>query len=64
MGAEGSFPFITFTDSNKLVGMLQVDFGIHRGFLGAVEEVRDAWKRILVFLGDFVEHSKVSTETE
>ena len=64
MGAEGGFPFVTCTDSNEVVGMLQVDFGIHGGLLWAVKEVGDARKRISVFLGDFVEHSKVSAETE
>ena len=44
--------------------MLQVDFGIHSGLSWAVEEVRDAWKQISVFLGDLVEHSKVGAETE
>ena len=64
VGVEGDFPFVTFTDSNKVVGMLQVNFGIHRGLLQAVKEVRDMRKQILVFLGNFIEHSKVSTETE
>ena len=54
-GVEGGFPFVTFTDSNKVVGMLQVNFGIHRGLSQAVEEVGDMWKWILVFLGDFIE---------
>ena len=61
---EGGFPFITFMDLNEVVGMLQVDFGIHGGLLWAVEEVGDTWKRILVFLGDLVEHSKVSAKME
>ena len=62
MGVKGGFPFITFTDSNEVVGVLQVDFSIHGGFLQAVEEVRDMWKWVLVFLCDFVEASKVGTE--
>ena len=44
--------------------MLQVDFGIHGGLSWAVEEVGDTQKRILVFLGDLVEHSKVGAEME
>ena len=64
MGVKGSFPFVTFTDSNEVVGMLQVDFGIHGGLLWAVGEVGDTQKRISVFLGDFVERSKVGAETE
>ena len=49
-------------DSNEVVGVLQVDFGIHGGLLRAVKEVRDMWKQISVFLSDFIEHLKVSTE--
>ena len=64
MGVEGGFPFVTFMDSNEVVGMLQVDFGIHQGLLQAVEEVGDMWKQILVFLCDLVEASKVGTEME
>ena len=64
MGAEGGFPFITFTDSNEVVGVLQIDFGTHRGLSWAVKEVGDTWKRISVFLGDLVEHSKVGAEME
>ena len=64
MGVEGGFLFVTFMDSNEVVDVLQIDFDIHRGRLQAVEEVGDAWKWILVFLCDFVEASKVSTETE
>ena len=64
MGVEGGFPFVTFTDSNKAVGMLQVDFGIHGGLSQAVKEVGDMQERISVYLGDFVEHSKVSAEME
>ena len=61
---ERSFPFVTFTDLNEVVGMLQVDFGVHRGLSWAVKEVRDARKQILVFLGDFIKCLKVSAETE
>ena len=47
-----------------MVGMLQVNFGIHGGLLWAVKDVGDVQKQTLVFLGDFIEHSKVSTEME
>ena len=40
-GAKGGFPFITFMDLNKVVGMLQVNFGIHGGLSLAVKEIRD-----------------------
>ena len=63
-GAEGGFPFITFTDSNEGVGMLQVNFSIHGGLLWAVKEVGDEWEQISVFLSDFVERSKVGAEME
>ena len=61
---EHGFPSITFTDSNEVIGVLQVNFGIHGGLLWAAKEVRDAWKWILVFLGDFIEHLKVGAEME
>ena len=61
---EGSFLFITFVDSNKVVGMLQVNFGIYGGLSQAVKEVGDAQKQILVFLGDFIVALKVGTEME
>ena len=63
-GAEGGVPFITFTDSNKVVDVLQVDFGIHRGLSWAVEEVGDTQKQISVFFGDLVECLKVGAEME
>ena len=61
---EGSFPFVTFTDLNEVVGMLQVNFGIHRGLSQVIEEVRDAQKQILIFLSDFIECSKFGAEME
>ena len=64
VGAECGFPFVTFTDLNEVVGMLQVNFSIHGGFLQAVEKIGDAQKQISVFLGNFVECSKVGAETE
>ena len=64
VGVEGGFPFITFMDLKEVVGVLQVNFGIHGGLSWAVKEVGDAWKRISVFLGDFVECSKVGAEME
>ena len=64
MGAEGGFPFITFMDSNEVVGVLQVYFGIHRGLSWAIEAVGIMQKQISVFFGDLVEYSKVGAETE
>ena len=60
---EGSFSFITFTDLNEVVGVLQVNLGIHGGLLQAVE-VRDTQKWVSVFLSDLIEVSKVGTEME
>ena len=63
-GAEGGFPFVTFTNLNKVVGVLQVNFGIHGGLSRAVKEVGDAQEWISVLLGNFVECLKVGAETE
>ena len=47
-----------------MVGVLQVNFGIHRGLLQTVKEVGNMWKQISVFLSDFIERVKVGTEME
>ena len=58
MSLESAFPSVTFTDSNEVVGMLQVNFGIHRGPSWTIKEVRDMWKRVSVFLCDLIGASK------
>jgi hypothetical protein len=62
--AEGGLPFFTFCDSNKVIGVTKVDFGVGVGFPRGVKEVGDEGKGILVFLGDLVEPTVVHTQSE
>jgi hypothetical protein len=56
---EGSLPFFTFCNANKVIGMMKVDFGVGVGSPWGIEEVGDEGKGILVFLGDLVEPAVV-----
>jgi len=38
---ECGFPFVTFADSDKMVGMLEVNVGEHSCFTWTVKEIRD-----------------------
>ena len=62
--AEGSLPLIARSNVDKVVGMVEINFGIYFGFGRRVEEVGDEGKGILIFLGDFVEATVVYTEAE
>jgi hypothetical protein len=64
VSVEGGLPFFTFCDVNKVIGVMQVDFGVGAGFLQGVEEVRDEGKGISVFLGDLVEPVVVHAQLE
>ena len=61
---EGSLPFFTFCDANKVVSVMKVDFGVGAGFPWGVEEVRDEGKGISVFLGNLVEPAVVHAQSE
>ena len=49
-----SFPFITVGDLDQMVSMSEVDFDIDASLAGAVQEVGDQGKGILVLGGDLV----------
>jgi hypothetical protein len=42
-------------DLDKMVSMLEINFGEESSLLRTIKEVRDARKWIVVFLGEFVE---------
>src|SRR5882724_787686 len=44
--------------------MLEVYLGIDACFSGAVQQVRDQGKRVMILLGDFVQTTEVNAETE
>ena len=53
-GLEGCFSFITFGYAYKMISMSEIKFGIDASRAHRVEEVRNEWKRVTVFLGYFV----------
>jgi hypothetical protein len=62
--AEGSLPFFTFCDVNKVIGVTKVDFGVGVGFPRGINEVGDEGKGISIFLGDLVEPAVVHAQSE
>ena len=64
LGAKGGFPFVTFSDLDEVIHMLQVDFCIHGGLLWTVKEVGYMWKWVSVLFGDFIEALEVSAKSE
>jgi len=61
---EGSFPFITQSDADQMVCMLEIDLGIDGRMAGRIKEVGDEQKWITIFYGDFIETVEVHTKTE
>ena len=61
---ESGFPFITFGDSDKVVCMSEINFGIDTTFLGSIKEISNEWKWILVLLGDSVKSTEIHAESE
>ena len=59
MGLEGSFWFVTFSNVDKVVSMLEINLGIYTGFLGSVQQISNKWKWVVVFLHDPVETMEV-----
>ncbi len=48
---EGCFPFITFSYTYEIISMSKIKFGVD---VGGVEEVRNEWKGVTIFLGYLV----------
>ncbi len=54
MGPEGCFPFITFSYAYEMISMSKVEFGVDAGRVCGVEEVRNEWEGVTIFLGYLV----------
>ena len=63
-GAESGFPFITIHNTDKVIGMSEIDGGIDMGFTCSGKEVGNERKRILILFGYFIEASKIYAEAE
>ena len=61
MSPEGGFWFITFSDVDEVVSVLEIDLGIHMGFLWSIQQISDKQKWVAVFLHDSVETTEVNT---
>ena len=64
MSMEGSLPLITFSDTDEVVSMAEVDHGIDVHFEGHVQEVRDEQEWVTILLSYFVESMKINAEAE
>ena len=62
--SKGGFPFVAFSNADKMVGMLEVDLGIDSHQSRSVEEVRGKWKWVSVFLGELVQPLEIYTQLE
>ena len=53
-GSEGCFPFITFGYTYEMISMSKIKFGVDVGRACRVEEIRNEWKGVTIFLGYLV----------
>jgi hypothetical protein len=63
-GSEGSFPFITFGDSDKMECMPKIDFGIDACFPRCIEEIGNEWKWVSILFGNLVKTTVIDTKSE
>ena len=61
---ESGFPFITIHNTDKVIGVSEINGGIDMGFSHSGKEVGNEWKGILVFFGYFIETSEIYVEAE
>ncbi len=50
-GPEGCFPFITFSYTYEMISMSKIKFGVDASRVRGVEEIRNEWKGVTIFLG-------------
>ena len=63
-GSESSFPFITICNTDKVIGMSEINGGIDMGFTSSGKEVRNEQKGILGFFSYFIETLEIYAEAE
>ena len=62
--AEHGFPFVTFTDPDKMIGMLEIDFGEVTSFLQTIQEIGDLGEQISVFLHNLIQATEIDAKAE
>jgi hypothetical protein len=55
---------MAFSDSNVVIAIVKVDFGINCGMMKAVKELIDEGERVAALLHDLIEHTIVDTQVE
>ena len=63
-GTEGSLPFVSFMDADKVVCMPEIDLCKKLGLMRAIQEVGDAREWVLVFLHDSIEAPEVDAKSQ
>ena len=63
-GAESGFPFITVPNTDKVIGMSEINGGVDMGFTHSGKEVRNEQKGISILFGYFIEASEIYAEAE
>ncbi len=53
-GLEGCFPFITFSNTYKMISISKVKFSIDASGVCEVKEVGNEWEGVTIFLGYLV----------
>ena len=61
---EHGFPFVTFTDLDKMIGMPEIDFGEVTSFLWTIQEIGDSGERISVFLRNLIQATEINAKSE
>ena len=55
-------PFVAFVDSDKMVGVFKVDFGVYLGFSWSIQEVRYEWQWVSVLFCNSIQSSEIDTK--
>ena len=61
-GTECGFPFLSLCDSDEVVGLLQIEFGVLLSTINAVHDFIDTQQRVAVFDSDIIEFSVVDAK--
>src|SRR6185369_12585218 len=61
---ESGFPFVSFSNTNKVVSVSEVEGCVDSSFSGGLEKVGNQRKRIAVLFRDLVETSVIDTKTK
>src|SRR6185369_17822951 len=62
--AESGFPFVSFSNTNEVVGVSEVEGCVDSSFSGSLEKVGNQRKRIAILFRDLIETSVIDTKTK